>query len=53
MGTSKRYSAEIRERVVRLLFEHEADHDSQWAAIEILRMASAFFARAELDRRPK
>src|ERR1700681_26130 len=106
MKTSKRYSPEIRERAVRMVFEHAADHDSQWAAIqsiagklgctteslrrwvrqaerdegkraglttderdrlkalerenqelrrvnEILRKASAFFAQAELDRRPK
>ena len=102
MSTSKRYSPEVQERAVRLVFEHE----SQWAAIgsiaakigctaetlrkwvrqaerdrgrragltsnerdrlkelerenrelkranEILRKASAFFAQAELDRRPK
>ena len=106
MKTSKRYSPEIRERAVRMVFEHAGDHDSQWAAIqsiagklgctteslrrwvrqaerdvgkraglttderdrlkalerenqelrranEILRKASAFFAQAELDRKPK
>ena len=106
MGQGKRYPAEVRERAVRLVFEQQEQHGSQWAAIssiaskmgctaetlrkwvrqmerdagqrpglttgererlkdlerenrelkranEILRKASAYFAQAELDRRPK
>ena len=106
MGSSKRYSPEVRERAVRMVFDQDVQHDSQWAAIrsiaskigcssetlrnwvrqaerdagrrpgltteerqrlkelerenrelkranEILRMASAYFAQAELDRRPR
>ena len=106
MGRPSRFSAEVRERAVRLVVAQQDAHDSQWAAIEsiagkigctaetlrkwvrqrerddgkraglttderlrlrdlerenrelrraneILRKASAYFAQAELDRRPK
>jgi transposase len=106
MGRPSKHAPEVRERAVRMVFDHAPDHASQWAAIrsvadklgcttetlrrwvrqaerdagrrpglttdertrlkqlerenvelkranEILRKASAFFAQAELDRRPK
>jgi transposase-like protein len=106
MNRRKRYSPEVRERAVRLVFDLQKEEQSQWAAIqsiadkigcthetlrrwvrrqerdqglraglssddreelkqlkkenrelkranEILRKASAYFAQAELDRRPK
>ena len=106
MNKRTRYSPEVRERAVRLLFDHRGEYPSKWAALvfiasrirctpetlrrwvrrtaldqgqragmttsdreqllelkrenrelkranEILRKASAFFAQAELDRRPK
>ena len=106
MARPSRYSPEVRERAVRMVFECEREHSSQWAAIvsiatkigctpetlrkwvrrtevdtgrrggmtsderarikelereirelrranEILRKSAAFFAQAELDRRPK
>lgn len=33
MGSSNKYSPEVRERAVRMVLEHREDHDSQWAAI--------------------
>lgn len=104
MSKRPRFSPEVRDRAVRMVYEHAKDHPSQWAAItsiaskigcsaqtlsswikrretdsgqrpgvtteeharvkalerevkelrranEILRKASAYFARAELDRR--
>jgi transposase len=33
MGRPSKYSPELRERAVRLVFEHTEDHPSQWATI--------------------
>jgi transposase len=33
MNKQTRYSPEIRERAVRMVFEHQAEYDSQWAAL--------------------
>ena len=33
MNKSTRFSPEVRERAVRMVFEHQGEHDSQWAAI--------------------
>ncbi len=106
MRKSIKFSPEVRERAVRMVFEHRGEYESQWAAVvsiaskigstpqtllnwvrqherdtgqregvtttqeqrmkelerenrelrkanEILKLASAFFAQAELDRRLK
>jgi transposase-like protein len=34
MNKSARYSPEVRERAVRLVFEHQEEYPSQWAALE-------------------
>ena len=35
--TSKRYSPEVRERAVRMVLNHQGEHDSQWAAIASIK----------------
>lgn len=33
MSRSNRYSPEVRERAVRMVFDHRADYPTEWAAI--------------------
>ncbi len=38
MTRRSRYSQEVRERAVRMVFEHRDEHQSQWAAITSIAM---------------
>ena len=49
MGRPSRYSPEMRERAVRMVQEHGAEHASQWAAIASI--ASKLGCTAETLRR--
>jgi transposase-like protein len=48
MSKVKRYSPEVRERAVRMLFEHEKDYESRWAAL--VSIASKIGCTAETLR---
>ena len=49
MKKSTRYSPEVRERAVRMVLEHQAGYDSQWAAI--VSVASKLGCTAETLRK--
>src|SRR5690554_7721178 len=36
MNKPVKYSPEVRERAVRMVLEHQDQHSSQWAAIELI-----------------
>src|SRR5204863_9281141 len=49
MARPSRYSPEVRERAVRMVREHQAEHESQWAAIR--SMAEKLGCTSEMLRR--
>ena len=49
MGRKSKYPAEVRERAVRLVFEQQAQHESQWATI--VSIASKMGCTTEALRR--
>ena len=48
MGTRKPYPREVRERAVKMVFEHAGEYSSQWAAIQSI--AGKFGMTAETLR---
>lgn len=48
MTTPRRYPQEVRDRAVRMVFEHEHEYPSQWAAIRSI--AEKFGPRSETLR---
>ena len=49
MNKRTRYSRGVRERAVRLVFEHQSKYDSRWAAIGLV--ASTIGCTAEMLRK--
>jgi transposase len=49
MNKGQKYSPEVRERAVRMVFEHQAEHESQWGAIKSI--ASKIGCTAETSRK--
>jgi hypothetical protein len=46
MDKSTRYALEVREQAVRMMFEHQEEYESQWAAIGPIAANIGFTAEA-------
>ncbi len=51
MGRPSQYALEVRERVVRMVFEHQGGHESQWAAMGSIASKIGCTAETQLDAR--
>ena len=47
--TTNKFSPEVRERAVRLIFDHEADHSSRWTACQSIAAKIGCSAHTLLD----
>jgi len=48
MNKTRQCALEVRERAVRMVFEHEREYDSQWAAIRSMAEEDRRMARLRL-----
>ena len=51
MKTTTKYSPEFRERAVRMVFEHQGEHKTQWSAI--VSIASTVCSRRRWRRKER
>ena len=53
MGRRSRYSPEVKERAVRMVFEHEREYSSQWGAVTSIAAKIGCSAHLQLAVSPR
>jgi transposase len=53
MARPIRFAPEVRERAIRMVLEHQGDHDSQWAAIGAIAAKSSHGGRSHVTKPPE